>query len=197
MPKIKAKEKEEVLKTLFENSQISKDCRELEIAKDHNFVSDLKYGNYNSDIMFVGEAPGKEEDEKGIPFVGRAGEFFNESLKEIGFERKDVWVSNVVKYRPTETEKRNRRPYRYEISSCKKILIKEINIINPRIIVTLGLTAIDSLLDKEFKLKDIHGKQYKYSGKIVIPTYHPAAAMRFEKIKKRFKKDFKKLKTFL
>lgn len=94
--------KRERLKKLFQGAT-AEPCNQLDISKDHKFVCDLDHGNPNSILFFCGEAPGKEEDEKGIPFVGKAGKFFNKHLERIGLARENVWTSNILKYRPTDT----------------------------------------------------------------------------------------------
>ena len=94
--------KRERLKKLFQGAT-AEPCNLLDISKDHKFVCDLDHGNPNSILFFCGEAPGKEEDEKGIPFVGKAGKFFNKHLERIGLARENVWTSNILKYRPTDT----------------------------------------------------------------------------------------------
>jgi len=145
----------------------------------------LGEGPRNAKIMFIGEAPGAEEEKEGRPFVGRAGRLLTKLLEEINIKRKDVYITNVVKIRP----RGNRRPNRKEINYWKPYLLKEIKLIKPKIIVLLGNTAVQTMLGK-LKLAKIHGKRIKRENIIFIPTYHPSAAMRFPKIKKIFTKDF-------
>jgi len=184
--------KREKLKQLF-HSEISMPCKNLDISQNHTFVSDLGKGNPNSKIIFCGEAPGKKEDAKGIPFVGRAGKIFHENLKRIGLKREEIWVSNVVKYRPTEDESRNRRPKKDEIEKCLPIMKKEIEIINPEIIVTLGSIPLNALKEENYKITEVSGKKLDYEGRILFPTFHPAAAMRFKKYRKQFEENFNSL----
>lgn len=190
--------KEEELKYLFRKSELSKKCRNLDIAQNKTFVSDLGNGNPYSPLFFVGEAPGKNEDEMGIPFQGLAGKFLNESLESIGLNREDIWIGNLLKYRPTQkNEEKNRKPKKSEINACLPLLKKEIEIVNPKIIITLGVLALNALKRKKYKLKNISGQVLKYNNRILFPTYHPAAAYRFPKIEKKFKNDLNKLKELI
>lgn len=147
------------------------------------------YGNLEADVIFVGEAPGKNEDEQGIPFVGSAGKILDKALNEAGFERNDVFITNVVKCRPPQ----NRVPLEIEINTCtSEYLKKELSIISPKIVCILGATALKSLLGLE------HMSSYR--GKIVsrpplryFVTYHPAATIYNNKLKEAFFSDIKKL----
>jgi uracil-DNA glycosylase len=132
-------------------------------------------GNPDAQFMIIGEAPGKDEDEQGIPFVGRSGKFLTKILTSIGIDRKDIFITNSVKCRPPE----NRKPKTIESKTCKDILlINQINIIQPKVICTLGSASIEALLEKPIKISEIHGKQLLFNSIIIIPTYHPAYVMR-------------------
>lgn len=136
----------------------------------------MGHGNPNADIVFIGEAPGKNEDLQGIPFVGAAGKFLDEMLAEVDLVRNDVYITNIVKYRPPN----NRDPRPDEKKAFWPILIKELQIIQPRIIVTLGRHSMEYFLPDK-KITQIHGQPKRVAfgdGKIVImPLYHPAAAL--------------------
>jgi uracil-DNA glycosylase len=129
-------------------------------------------GNPDADIMFVGEAPGKQEDLKGEPFVGAAGKFLNEMLESIGLQRADVYISNIVKYRPPE----NRDPTPEEIEVFKPYLLKQIEVIRPKLVVFLGRHAMSVFLP-ELKISQAHGQPVRKGGQVYLPLFHPAAAL--------------------
>jgi len=158
-------------------------------------------GSYEAKIMFVGEAPGYWEDQKGLPFVGRAGKVLDELLAGIGLKREEVYITNVVKCRPPN----NRDPTEEEINACSPYLDKQIDIIRPKIIVPLGRHSMTYILKKfSFEpepISKIHGKIFEARtlfGKIVImPMYHPAVALYKPQLREELEKDFKKLKETL
>jgi len=143
-------------------------------------------GPKNAKIMFIGEAPGKNEDATGRPFVGRAGKFLNYLLEKNGIKRKNVFITSVLK---CVTNKPN---FKF-IEICKEYTFRQIEAINPKKIVLLGNFAIRTFLGKKIKVSQIHGKIIKYENRILIPTFHPAAGMRFKKIGKLMEEDFKKI----
>lgn len=145
-------------------------------------------GPANAEIMLIGEGPGFHENEQGLPFVGRAGKLLNELLAEGGFEREDVFVTNVVKCRPPG----NRDPKPEELSACQDFLEKQIAAINPLIIVTLGRFSMARYF-KDVKISRIHGQASWNGGRFIIPMYHPAAALHQPKLKPVIKADFAKL----
>ncbi len=153
-------------------------------------------GNPDSPIYFIGEAPGYWEDQKGRPFVGVAGKLLDELIKSIGLKREDVYISNIVRFRPPE----NRDPSPEEIAAFAPFVDKEIEIINPKIIVTLGRFSMNKFLP-DAKISRVHGqvKKVNWNGKIVtvIPMYHPAAALRADAVMKQLKGDFKIIKKTL
>ncbi len=142
-------------------------------------------GPSNAKIMFVGQAPGSEENKSGRPFVGRAGKLLNEVLKKAKIERKKCFITSVIKCFPPK----NRLPKKQEVEACKPYLLKQIEIIKPKIIVLLGRLAVKTLLGKA-ELKKIHGKKLMIDNTIYLATYHPSAA-RFPWIKKVIEKDLK------
>lgn len=146
-------------------------------------------GKENSKIMLVSEAPGTEEDRLGRPFVGRAGRFLDQLLKDAGLERNKTFLTNSVKCHPLN----NRLPTAEELKTCKRLwLDKQIDIIKPQLILLLGRVALKSLL-KENNLASWHGRTIKREGQNYFISYHPAAGLRFPQIRKEMEKDFKKL----
>lgn len=132
----------------------------------------LGEGNPNADIVFIGEAPGAKEDELGRPFVGAAGKFLDEMLASINLERSDVYITNIVKYRPPG----NRDPKPEEIAEFKPYLIKQIDIIAPKLIVFLGRHSMNVFLP-ELRISQAHGRAFRQGDKVFMPLYHPAAAL--------------------
>ncbi len=135
------------------------------------------HGNEKADIVFIGEAPGKKEDETGIPFVGAAGKFLDEMLAKAGMNRNDIYITNIVKYRPPE----NRDPTPEEIKSCESWLHAELNYIKPKVIITLGRYSLNHFIP-DVKISAVHGTAFRRNipglGKqIFFALYHPAAAL--------------------
>jgi uracil-DNA glycosylase family 4 len=145
-------------------------------------------GSVNAKMMIIGEAPGREEDLSGRPFCGRAGKLLSQLLKENGFERERIFITSVVKHRPPK----NRQPKRLEVSACRTWWEKQIEIIKPRLIILLGRVATGTVLGKEAWAR--RGRMFSQNSQKYFVTYHPAAGLRFPKIKKILEKDFKKLK---
>ncbi len=169
-------------------SKIS-DCMECELGKNRNkFV--FGDGNHHADIMVIGEAPGADEDEQGIPFIGRAGKLLTKMLEAIFFKREDIYIANICKCRPPG----NRRPTTAEVDSCEPYLKKQIELIKPVFILSLGLTSVDTLLKKKHKMADIRGNIMDYHGSKMLVTYHPAALLRNPQWKKAAWEDLKKLR---
>tara|TARA_Y100000310_G_scaffold310995_1_gene356824 strand:- start:1061 stop:1612 length:552 start_codon:yes stop_codon:yes gene_type:complete len=152
----------------------------------------LGEGNPNADVMFIGEAPGQREDEQGRPFVGPAGKFLDELLASIGFKREDVYISNVVKYRPPN----NRDPTDDEKEECMPWLKMEIAIIKPKVIVPLGRHALGHFFPK-LGISQAHGKPQKIGDMAIFPIYHPAAALHNGNLRQPLLDDFAALKAFL
>jgi uracil-DNA glycosylase family 4 len=131
-------------------------------------------GNPHADLMFVGEAPGFNEDKQGEPFVGAAGQLLTKLLGDIGLQRADVRITNVLLCRPPG----NRDPMPDEIDSCKPWLKEQIDLIDPRIICTLGNFATQLLLGKKVGITKVRGQRFDWRGRVLIPTFHPAAILR-------------------
>ena len=154
-------------------------------------------GNANADLMFVGEAPGAMEDQQGLPFVGRAGKLLDELLLEVGIQRADVFITNVICCRPPG----NRDPLPDEIDACKPYLYRKIELIEPKIIGTLGNFATKLLTGNPTGITRVHGRpqEREVAGRLVrlFPIFHPAAALRTDAIKQLLREDFAKLPPLL
>ena len=149
-------------------------------------------GNFDADVVFVGEAPGRSEDVNGEPFVGAAGKKLDVILEDAGINRNDVYITNIVKCRPPN----NRVPSKEEEMACNDFINKEIEIINPKIICVMGNTAYGTLLGGKEITKN-HGKIIEKDGKTFFVTFHPAATIYNQKLIDELKKDFKKLSGIL
>lgn len=150
-------------------------------------------GNAESQIVFIGEAPGKNEDEQGVPFVGSAGKFLEEMLRNIGMKRKNIYITNIVKYRPPN----NRDPLPEEKEKCNDWLIEELKIIEPKLIIFLGRHSMTRFFPTE-KISEIHGKLLikntdELGKQAFMPLYHPAAALYNGRMRETLIKDFKKI----
>lgn len=150
-------------------------------------------GHVGAKIFFVGEGPGLEEDMQGRPFVGDAGKFLNELLAKAGLERKEVFIGNVVKCRPPG----NRTPKKKEIEACKPYLLRQIEIIKPKLIVLLGNTALKTLLDKKLTVSRTHEKLLEKNSQKFFVMHHPAAVLYNPKLKEVMIKDAGKLRRIL
>lgn len=159
--------------TLDQLREAIRDCQKCDLWKTRtNFV--FGTGNPNADLMCVGEAPGAEEDKQGKPFVGRAGQLLTKILQAINFERDDVYIANILKSRPPD----NRNPLPYEIEQCEPYLVKQLEIIKPKLILALGTFASQTLLKTKEPLGKLRGKFHIYNGIKMMVTYHPAALLR-------------------
>ncbi len=145
-------------------------------------------GPATSRVMFIGEAPGAREDESGRPFVGRSGKLLTSMIQEIGLSRNIVFITSIVKSRPPK----NRTPTQIEISACRPYIERQIEIINPKIVVLLGGVAISSLVGS-WKVSEAHGRFIETGDRTYFMTYHPAAALRFPKVKVTMREDFQTL----
>lgn len=145
-------------------------------------------GLATAELMFIGEGPGFYENEQGRPFVGQAGKFLDELLKEAGYHREQVFIANVVKCRPPE----NRDPMPEELAACAEYLDRQIEVINPRVIVTLGRISMGKFLFGA-RISEIHGKPVWVNERLIVPMYHPAAALHQPSLKGTVIEDFRKL----
>ncbi len=155
------------------------------------------HGNPLAKIIFIGEAPGKKEDETGVPFMGAAGKFLNKMLEAIGMKRDDIYITNVVKYRPPE----NRDPLPLEKEACRAWLTEELNFINPKLIVFLGRHSMSNFFPNE-KISEVHGKLLNKKFEYIkcenfLPLYHPAAALYNGSMRDTLMTDFKKIPKIL
>ncbi len=146
-------------------------------------------GNANADLMFIGEAPGRDEDLKGEPFVGRAGQLLTDIIKAMKLSREDVYIANVIKCRPPE----NRNPEPDELEMCRPYIRTQIGLIKPKVIVTLGKFAMQSLTGKAHAVSAARGQWTEYEGIRVMPTYHPAYLLRTPSAKRDVWDDMKKV----
>ena len=150
-------------------------------------------GNYDADLMFIGEAPGRDEDEQGEPFVGRAGQLLNKIIEAIGMTRDEVAIGNINRCRPPG----NRAPTLPEAQTCRPFLLREIAAIKPKVIVVLGNTALHNLLDTKVGITKVRGKFQDYFGVKVMPTFHPAYLLRDPHKKKETWEDMKMVRDYL
>ena len=150
-------------------------------------------GNPNADLMFVGEAPGADEDVQGVPFVGRAGQLLTKIIEAIELKREDVYIANVIKCRPPQ----NRNPEPDEIETCEPFLFRQIDVIQPKVIVTLGKFAAQCLLRSEEPISRLRGRLFDYRGAKLIPTFHPAYLLRNPSSKREVWEDMKLVKKLL
>ncbi len=160
-------------------------------ATRKNFV--FGSGNPNASVMVIGEAPGADEDEQGLPFVGRAGQLLTKILESIDLKRDDVFICNILKCRPPN----NRRPTAIETDSCEPYLWKQIELVRPKFILALGLTAANTLLKNKESMGNLRGKIHDYQGIATIVTYHPAALLRNPTWKRDTWEDVKFLRSLI
>jgi DNA polymerase len=177
------------------NTKWMKECRCT--LRSTTIQAVLGSGDPDADILFIGEAPGKKEDEQGIPFIGSAGKFLDELLASINLSRADIYITNTVKYRPPE----NRDPSPEEILACRDWIREEIRVIDPKMIVTLGRHAMHSFLP-DAKISEVHGKSFRKNiigigDRHILPLYHPAAALYNGGLRTTLQQDFKKISRIL
>jgi len=166
-------------KNLEDISKIIGDCKRCKLCKERKNIV-FGVGNPDADLMFIGEGPGRDEDIQGIPFVGRAGQLLTKIIGAMGCKREDVYIANIVKCRPPN----NRNPEPDEVGTCIPFLIRQAEIIKPKVIVCLGSVAMQNLLGTEAKISKIRGKFQEWQGIPVMPTYHPAFLLRNSNMKK-------------
>lgn len=169
-----------------------RDCQRCQLASGRTQVV-FGTGNPQASIMFVGEAPGFYEDREGVPFVGAAGKLLTELLQSIGLKRSDIYIANVIKCRPPN----NRDPLPDEIDTCKPFLLQQIELIQPKLVCTLGNFATQTLLERKVGITKVRGQVIRLENFVVFPLLHPAAALHQGNLRVPLKEDFQKLKAVL
>lgn len=162
------------------------DCQRCKLCRDRTHIV-FGEGSPSAQILFVGEAPGRDEDEQGRPFVGRAGQLLTKMIEAMGLKREQVYIANIVKCRPPE----NRYPETDEVLTCYPFLLRQIQTIKPKIIITLGNLATQTLLDTKAGITSLHGSFRDFNGIKLMPTYHPAFLLRNPNMKKPCWEDLK------
>lgn len=179
---------EEILAQVAAQAAVCTKC-ELQFSRKNAVPGE---GPANAQIMFIGEGPGFHENEQGRPFVGAAGHFLDELLASIHMRRADVFITNIVKCRPPG----NRDPKLEEIAACSDYLERQMQAINPKVIVTLGRHSMERFLPNA-KISEVHGQAMKVRGRSIVPMYHPAAALHQPSLRQVIEADFKKLPEWI
>ncbi len=171
------------------------DLGECTRCKLHGGRTNLVFGvgSPTADLVFVGEAPGRDEDRQGIPFVGRAGQLLTRIIAAIGLSRDEVYIANVIKCRPPN----NRNPEPDEVATCEPFLFRQLDVIRPRVVVALGGFAIRTLLDTAEPVSRLRGRVFDYRGAKLIPTFHPAFLLRSPERKRDVWEDMKRVRALL
>lgn len=169
------------------------DCQRCPLAKLGRRQVVFGVGNPQASVMFVGEAPGYHEDQKGEPFVGAAGQLLNELLQSAGLSRADIYIANVIKCRPPN----NRDPEPLEVDTCKPFLLKQIALIRPKIVCSLGNWATQTLRERKVGITRVRGQVFYLKEFALFPLLHPAAALHQAAMLPPLREDFQKLKEFL
>jgi len=164
------------------------DCKRCKLHRARRTIV-FGEGNESAKLMFIGEGPGYDEDVQGRPFVGRAGQLLTKIIQSINLPREEVYITNIVKCRPPQ----NRNPEPDEIQSCHPFLMKQIRVIQPKIICALGTFSAQTLLKTDTKITALRGRFYDLEGIKVIPTYHPAFLLRNPERKREVWEDMKKI----
>jgi DNA polymerase len=173
-------------------SKFLQGCPRCKLSKSRTNIV-FGQGNAKADLMFVGEAPGRDEDEQGLAFVGRAGQLLTKIIEAMGRKRDDVWIANILKCRPPN----NRNPEADEVASCRPFLEEQIRLISPKAIVTLGTFAAQALLETDEPIGRMRGHWRTARGVRVMPTFHPAFLLRSPERKKDVWEDMKLVRDFL
>jgi DNA polymerase len=174
-------------------AEIGHDCTRCKLSTLGRSRVVNSVGNFSADLMFVGEAPGADEDEQGEPFVGKAGQLLTKIIEGIGLKRDDVFIGNISRCRPPG----NRAPEPDESVACKPFLFREIAVVRPRVIVVLGATAAQNLLETKTPIGKLRGQFHDYRGTKVMPTFHPAYLLRDPHKKREVWEDMKLVRDFL
>ncbi len=182
-------DKPAALKTIREDIG---DCTRCRLHKGRKNIV-FGVGNPNAEIMFVGEGPGADEDEQGEPFVGRAGQLLNNMIAAMGLKRSDVYIANVVKCRPPQ----NRTPEKDECDTCSPFLMRQVEVIRPKVIVALGAIAAKNLLAVNESMANLRGRWYDFKNSHLLVTYHPAYLLRDPRQKKEAWKDLQMVMKYL
>ncbi|MCP9438844.1 MAG: uracil-DNA glycosylase [Nitrospira sp.] len=178
---------------LQELAQSLVDCQRCKLAKLGRTQVVFGVGNPQASIMFVGEAPGFHEDQQGEPFVGAAGKLLNDLLASAGLSRDQIYITNVIKCRPPN----NRDPEPDEVDTCKPFLLRQIHLIRPQLVCSLGNWATQTLLGRKVGITKVKGQAFYLKDFVLFPLLHPAAALHQGNLLAPLKEDFKKLKEFL
>ena len=178
---------------LQELSQSLLNCQRCKLATLGRSQVVFGVGNPQASIMFVGEAPGFNEDQKGEPFVGSAGKLLNDLLASAGLSRDQIYIANVIKCRPPN----NRDPEQDEVETCKPFLLQQIQLIQPKLVCTLGNWATQTLLERKVGITKVKAQAFYLKDFVLFPLLHPAAALHQGNLLPTLKEDFKKLKEFL
>lgn len=187
-------EREDLVETIAEiRAEIGPACTRCKLSQLGRSKVVNSVGNFNADLMFVGEAPGADEDEQGEPFVGRAGQLLSKIIEGIGLKREDVFIGNINRCRPPK----NRAPEPDESSVCKPFLLREIAVVRPKVIVVLGATAAQNLLETKVPIGRLRGHFHDYRGTKVMPTFHPAYLLRDPNKKREVWEDMKLVREYL
>lgn len=189
LPGIKLEESFKEIDDLDQLARLTRGCRRCSLREGCRQVV-FAEGEREARLMFIGEAPGAEEDEAGVPFVGRAGQLLNRILDACHIERSEVYITNVVKCRPPG----NRLPNPDEVRACYGYLEAQIRIIRPAIIVCLGALATQTVVDPKARITSSRGRWFNRDGVMIMPTFHPAALLRREEWKRPAWEDFKKIR---
>lgn len=182
-------DKQAQLDELAKEIMAAKVCEDLAVQATQLVLGD---GNPDADIVFIGEAPGAQEDKQGIPFVGRAGQFLNDMLELVHLSRKDVYITNIVKYRPPD----NRDPLPEEKTEFLPYLYKQLAIIQPKLVVTLGRHSMEAFLPG-LRISQVHGQPKRKNDIVYLPLYHPAAALYNGGMRETLMADFNKIPKIL
>lgn len=179
--------------TLQELAKSLHNCQQCKLAKLGRTQVVFGVGNPHASIMFVGEAPGFNEDHKGEPFVGAAGKLLNDLLASANLSRDQIYIANVIKCRPPN----NRDPEPDEVETCKPFLMQQIQMIRPKLVCTLGNWATQTLLERKVGITKVKAQAFYMKDFVIFPLLHPAAALHQGNLLDTLKDDFKKLKEFL
>jgi uracil-DNA glycosylase family 4 len=178
--------------TLEEIRQDLGDCQRCRLARGRKTIV-FGQGNPHAELVFVGEAPGADEDEQGLPFVGRAGQLLNRMIQFVGMKREEVYICNIVKCRPPG----NRTPEKDEVDACSPFLFRQIEAIRPRLVCCLGAPAMKTLLGIKEGITRVRGQFFDYAGAKAFVAYHPAYILRNPREEKILREDFETIRAFL